>query len=115
MKCMILVILVLCPLPVPGLLGYKLDLLIHLSLRKGGSLPPQSGKYLQDSFCQESLVPAFEAVETELKNLNASNHWHIIGMMFMSSIGFIANVLLTWKIKQLERKQGGVIQPKEQA
>ena len=112
MKCLILV---LCPLPVPRLLGYKLDLLIHLSLRKVCTLPPQTGKYLQDSFHQESLVPAFEAVEMELKNLNASSHWHVIGMMIMSSIGFIANVLLTWKIKQLEKKQGGVIQPKEQA
>ena len=53
MKCFILVILVLCPLPVPGFLGYKLDLLIHLSLRKGGTLPPQTGEYIQDIFRQE--------------------------------------------------------------
>ena len=76
MKCFILVILVLCPLPVPGFLGYKLDLLIHLSLRKGGTLPPQTGEYLQDSFRRDSLVPAFAAVEHEVKNLNAPNHWH---------------------------------------
>ena len=50
-------------------LAYKLDLLIHLSLWKGGSLHPQ--------------------------------------------IGFVANVLLGWKIKQLERKCGGEMQPKE--
>ena len=113
MKCMILIVLILCPLPVPGLLGYKLDLLIHLSLRKGGSLPPQTGQYLWDSFRQESFLPEFKAVEAELKNLNTASHWHVIGMMIMSSIGFKANVLLTWKIKQLEKKQGGVIQPKE--
>ena len=115
MKCVILEILVLCPLNVPGLLCYKLNLLIHLSLRKGSILPLQTSMYLQDSFLQESLVPAFETVETELKNLNASNHWHVIGMMIISLIGFIANVLLTWKIKQLEKRQGGVTQPKDQA
>ena len=103
-----MVILVLCPLPVPGHLGMKLDLLIHLSLRKGGTLPPQTGEYIQDSFWRESLVPAFSAVEQELKHLNATNHWHVFGMLIMSTIGFIGNVLLTWKIKQLEKRHGGV-------
>ena len=115
MKCFILVILVLCSLPVPGFLGYKLDLLIHLSLRKGGTLPPQTGEYLQDSFRYESLVPAFSAVEQELMHLNATNHWHVIGMLIMSTTGFIGNVLLAWKIMQLEKRQGGVTQPKDQA
>ena len=68
-------------------------MLIHLSLRKGGSLPPQTGQYLKDSFRQESLVPAFKAVETELKNLNTASHWHVVGMMIMSTIGFVANDL----------------------
>ena len=98
---MILIVLILYLLPVTGLLGYKLDLLIHLSLRKGG-------QYLKDSFCQELLVPAFEAVETEPKNLNTASHCHVVGMMTMSTVGFVANILLTWKIKQLEKKQGGV-------
>ena len=110
---MILIVLIFWQLPVPGLLGYKLDLLIHLSLRKGGSLPPQTGQYLKDSFRQEALMPAFKAVETELKVLNTASHWHAVGMMTMSAVGFVDNILLTWKIKQLEKKQGGVIQPKD--
>ena len=109
MKDMILIVLIF----LPGLLGYKLDLLIHLSLRKGGSLPPQTGQYLKDSFRKETLVPAFKAVEMELKVLNTASHWQVVAMMTMSAVGFVANVLLGWKIKQLEKKQGGVTQPKE--
>ena len=113
MKHILLIVLIFLPVPVPGLLGYKLDLLIHLSLRKGGSLPPQTCLYLKDSFCTETMVPAFEVVEMELEVLNRTSHWQIRATMTMSAIGFVANVLLGWKIKQMEKKRSGEMQPKE--
>ena len=67
--------------------------------QKGGTLQPQTGEYLQDSFRCESFVPAFSAVEQELKHLITTDHWHMIGMLIISGIGFIGNILLTWKIK----------------
>ena len=63
MRYFLQVILLLLPVPAPALLGYKLNLLIRLSLRKGGLLTPQSGMYLKDSLRTDSLVPALEAVE----------------------------------------------------
>ena len=109
-----ILILVLCPLKVPALLGMKLDLLIHLSLQKGGTLPPQTGEYLQDSFRRESLIPAFSAVEQELKQLNTTDQWHMVGMLIISGVGFIGNILLTWKLKQLGKRLGRDWQYKEQ-
>ena len=115
MKSLTILVLVLCPGKVPALLGMKLDLLIHLSLQKGGTLPPQTGEYLQDSFRCESLIPAFSAVEQELKQLNTTDQWHMVGTLTMSGVGFIGNILLTWNIKELEKRLGGVSQLKEQA
>ena len=106
MKTLMFVVLVICPGEVPAILGMKLDLLIHLSLRKGGTLPPQTGEYLQDSFRRESLVPAFSAVEEELKQLITTDQWHLVGMLVISGVGVIGNLLLTWKLKQLGKKMG---------
>ena len=50
MKLLSQMLLVLFPIPCPAALGYQLDLLMGVSLRKGGMLPKQSGAYLMDSF-----------------------------------------------------------------
>ena len=81
------VLLVLFPLPCPAILGYKLDLLMGLSLRKGGILPLQSGDYLMDSFRVNTLIPAFGAIKEELMYLNSSDHRHVAGMITLA--GFI--------------------------
>ena len=94
MKTLMFVVLVICPGEVPAILGMKLDLLIHLSLRKGGTLPPQTGEYLQDSFRHESLVPAFSAVEEELKQLITTDQWHLVGMLVISGAGVLGNLFL---------------------
>ena len=63
MKLLSQMLLVLFPIPCPAALGYQLDLLMGVSLRKGGMLPKQSGAYLMDSFRVNSLIPAFEQIE----------------------------------------------------
>ena len=100
------VVLVICIGEVPAILAMKLYLLIHLSLRKGGTFPPQSGEYLQDSFCLQSLVPAFSAVEEELKQLITTDQWHMVGMLVISGAGVLGNLFLAWKLKQLGKKMG---------
>ena len=79
MKFLSQMLLILFPIPCPAILGYKLDLLIGLSLRKGGILPKQSGDYLMDSFRVNSLIPAFAQIEEKLRNLNSSDHWTLAG------------------------------------
>ena len=74
---MLLILIPICP----AILGYKLDLLIGLSLRKWGILPKQSGDYLMDSFRVNSLIPAFAQIEEELRNLNSSDHWTLAEMI----------------------------------
>merc|ERR1711888_547112 len=82
----------------------KLDLLIHLSLKKGGALPPQTGDYLQDSFRQKSLIPTFSTVEEELKQLINTDGWHLMGMILISGAGALGNLLLAWKLKNLGKR-----------
>ena len=106
MKILIFVVLVICLGEVPVILAMKLDLLIYLSLRKGGTLPPQSGEYLQDSFRRQSLVPAFSAVEEELKQLITTDEWHMVGMLIISGAGVLGNLFLAWKLKNLGKKMG---------
>ena len=104
MRYFLQVILLLLPVPAPALLGYKLDLLIHLSLRKGGLLPPQSGMHLKDSFRTNSLVPAFEAVEEQLRSLNNTDNWHVVVMLILSTLVFIVNMLMGWRLRSLEKR-----------
>ena len=82
----------------------KLNLLINLSLKKGGALPPQTGDYLQDSFCRQSLIPAFSAVEEELKQLITTDEWHMVGLVVISGAGIFGNLLLAWKLKNLGKR-----------
>ena len=105
MKFLYQLLLILFPIPCPAILGYKLDLLIGLSLRKGGILPKQSGDYLMDSFRVNSLIPAFAQIEEELRNLNSSDHWTLAGMIVLSACVALGNLLLIWKMKKLEKKQ----------
>ena len=34
-----------------------------------------------DSFRVNSLIPAFAEIEEELRSLNSSNHWTLVGMI----------------------------------
>ena len=106
MKVLALVVLVFCLGEVPVVPAMKLDLLIHLSLKKGGTLPPQTGEYLQDSFRRQSLIPAFSAVEEELKQLITTDEWHMVGMLIISGAGVLGNLFLAWKLKNLGKKMG---------
>ena len=46
---------------------FYLDLNHHAGLENGNTIPAGSGSYLRDSFRNQVLVPAFKAVEEELK------------------------------------------------
>ena len=105
MKHVSQLLLVLFPLPCPAILGYKLDLFMLLSLRKGGLLPPQSEEYLLDSFRTDNLIPAFGAVEEQLRSLNTSDHWHVAGMLMITAFILLGNMLLAWTMRNLEKKQ----------
>ena len=65
-------------------LGYQLDVLLGVSLRKGGLLPEQTGPYLRDSFRVNSLIPARERIQEELEDLHSSNHWEIVVIIFLA-------------------------------
>ena len=106
MKVLVVVVLIICLGEVRVAPAMKLDLLIHLSLKKGGTLPPQTGDYLQDSFRRQSLIPAFSAVEEELKQLMTTDEWHMVGMVVISVAGVLGKLLLAWKLKNLGKKVG---------
>ena len=106
MRYMSQMLLLLFPVPTPAILGYKLDLLMHLSLpQESGLLPPQTGEYLMDSLRTYTLIPAFEAVEEQLRSLNNSNHWHVAGMLIMSTFVLMGNMLLAWRVRNLEKRR----------
>ena len=104
MKIPLAILLMICLGEVRVTPAMKLDLLIHLSLKKGGALPPQTGDYLQDSFRQQSLIPAFSAVEEELKQLINTDGWHLMGLILISGAGALGNLLLAWKLKNLGKR-----------
>ena len=104
MKVQVVVLLMVCLGEVRVSPATKLDLLIHLLLKKGGALLPQTGNYLQDFFRQQSLIPAFSAVEEELKQLINTDGWHMVGLIVISGAGAFGNLLLAWKLKNLGKK-----------
>ena len=106
MKVLVVLVLIICLGEVRVAPAMKLDLLTHLSLKKGGTLPPQTGEYLQDSLCRQSLIPAFSAVEEELKQLITTDEWHMVGMLIISGAGMLGNLFLAWKLKNLGKKMG---------
>ena len=80
MKLLSQLLLVLFPIPCDAALGYQLDLLMGVSLWKGGMLPKQSGAYLMDSFRVNSLIPAFEQIEEEFKFFSSTSICSNAGM-----------------------------------
>ena len=104
MKFPLVVLLMICLGEVRVTPAMKLDLLIHLSLKKGGALPQQTGNYLQDSFRRQSLILAFSAVEEELKHLIRTDGWHLMGLLLISGAGVLSNLLLFWKMKYLGKR-----------
>ena len=104
MKVQVVVLLMICLGEVRVAPAMKLDLLIHLSLKKEGALPPQTGDYLQDSFRQQSLIPAFSAVEEESKQQINTDGWHLMGIILISGTGVLGNLLLAWMLKHLGKR-----------
>ena len=108
MKLLSQLLLVLFPIPCPAGLGYQLDLLMGVSLKKGGMLPKQSGAYLLDSFRTNSLIPAFERIQEELENLNSSDHWTILVLIILSLWAAVGNLLIIWKMRRLAKKRSKI-------
>ena len=52
---------------------FDMDLNLHTGLEKGNTIPAGSGSYLRDSIRKQVLVPAFRAVEEELKSKRRSD------------------------------------------
>ena len=58
-----------------------------------------------DSFRVNTLIPALAAIEEELRTLNSSDHWTLVGMIALGACITLGNLMLIWKIKKLERKR----------
>ena len=93
------------PVPLAAGLGYQLDVLLGVSLKKGRLLPKQTGPYLLDSFRVSSLIPALERIQEELEELHASNHWEIIVMIFLGLWMIVGNLFLAWKLRKIVKKR----------
>ena len=86
-------------------LGYQLDVLLGVTLKKGGLLPEQTGPYLRDSFRVNSLIPALERIQEELEELHSSNHWEIVVMIFLGLWRIVGNLFLAWKLRKVIKKR----------
>ena len=98
-------LLMVFPVPLAAGLGYQLDVLLGVSLKKGGMLPKQTGPYLLDSFRVNSLIPAFERIQEELEELHASNHWEIVVIIFLGLWTVVGNIFLAWKLRKVIKKR----------
>ena len=105
MKSVTQLLLMFFPVPLATGLGYQLDVLLGVSLKKGGMLPKQSGQYLLDSFRVNSLIPAFEKIQEELEELHTSNHWEIVVMIFLGLWTVMGNLFLAWKLRKVIKKR----------
>ena len=108
MKLLSQLLLVLFPIPCPAGLGYQLDVLMGVSLKKGGMLHKQSGTYVLDSFRINSLILAFERIEEELENLNSSDRWMIFVLIVLSLWTALGNLLIIWKMRRLAKKRSEI-------
>ena len=108
MKSVIQLFLVFFPIPLSAGLGYQLDVLLGVSLKKGGMLPKQSGPYLLDSFRINSLIPAFQRIQDELDDLHTSNHWEILVLIFLGLWTVTGNLFLAWKLRKVIKKSAEV-------
>ena len=86
-------------------LGYQLDVLLAVSLKKGGLLPEQTGPYLRDSFRVNSLIPALERIQEELEELHSSNHWEIVVIIFLALWTILGNLLMAWKLRKIFKRR----------
>ena len=101
-------LLMFFPVSLSAGFGYQLDVLLGVSLKKGGMLPKQSGPYLLDSFRINSLIPAFQRIQEELEDLHASNHWEILVMIFLGLWTVAGNLFLAWKLRKVIKKRAEV-------
>ena len=100
------ILLMIFPVHLAIGLGYQLDVLLGVSLKKGGLLPEQTGPYLRDSFRVNSLIPALERIQEELEELHSSNHWEIVVMIFLGLWTLVGTLLLAWKLRKINKKRG---------
>ena len=98
-------ILMVFPVLLAAGLGFQLDVLLGVSLKKGGLLPKQTGPYLLDSFRVNSLIPAFERIQEELEELHISNHWEIVVMILLGLWMVVGNLFLAWKLRKVIKKR----------
>ena len=106
MKSVTQLLLMFFPVPLAAGLGYQLDVLLGVSLKKGGMLPKQSGPYLLDSFRVNSMIPSFHRIQEELEELHTSNHWEIVAMIFLGLWTVVGNLFLAWKLRKACGSQG---------
>ena len=85
-------------------LGYQLDVLLGVSLKKGRLLPEQTGPYLRDSFRVDSLIPALERIQEELEDLHTSNHWEVVTIIFLALWTILGNLFMVWKLRKISKK-----------
>ena len=107
MKLLSQMLLLLFPIPCPAALGYQLDLLMGQPV-EGRHAPQAKWRLPYGSFRVNSLIPAFEQIEEELKNLNTSDHWTIFMIIVLSFWIALGNLLMIWKLRRLEKKQSGI-------
>ena len=81
-------------------LGYQLDVLLGVTLKKGGLLPEQTGPYLRDSFRMDSLI------KEELENLHTSNHWEVVTIIFLALWTILGNLFMVWRMRKILKKRG---------
>ena len=108
MKSVTQLLMMFFPVPLAAGLGYQLDVLLGVSLKKGGMLPKQSGLYLLDSFRVNSLIPAFQRIQEDLEDLHTSNHWEIIVMIFLGLWTVAGNLFLAWKLRKVIKKRAEI-------
>ena len=108
MKSVTQLLLMFFPVPLSAGLGYQLDVLLGVNLKKGGMLPKQSEPYLLDSFRINSLIPAFQRIQEELEDWHASNHWEILVLIFLGLWTVAGNLFLAWKLRKVFKKRAEI-------
>ena len=87
-------------------LGYQLDVLLGVTLKKGRLLPEQTGPYLRDSFRVDSLIPALQRIQEELEDLHTSNHWEVVTIIFLALWTILGNLFMVWRMRKILKKRG---------
>ena len=67
----------------------------------GGSRYPCNEAGLPDT---PFLIPAFSAVEEELKHMIRTDGWHLMGLILISGAGVLSSLLFFWKMKHLGKR-----------